>query len=286
MSKADPSGVPLANATFKVTSAADPSFLTQMTTSDPSGSVTLANLTPGMYCLEEVAVPQGYLLQPTYTPSNCVAVNPDPKHDSPSAVSVVDPPAPTPPPTPTPTPTPVPSPTPTPTLAPMGELQVVKTDPAGHTVTTPGFTFDLHLGSSSGPVVATVTTDTTGTAIAALSPTTHCVEETGAADGYQVAPTYTPGACVTVAVDPTKGSNPTTVTVADPVSAGGASSSTARPPPSPARARVASHRSTSTAVSSASLAVALLAFGAVLSVTGVVMIAVGMNRRHPGVALR
>ena len=284
VSKADPSGVPLANATFKVTSASDPSFNVQMTTSDPSGSATLTNLTPGMYCLEEVAVPQGYLLQPTYSPNKCVLVRSDPTgHDHPTTVSVLDPPAATPGPAPTPAPTPAPAPSP----APTGELRVVKTDDAGQPVTAPGFTFDLHLGSPSGPVVATITTDTSGTAIAAaLRPTTHCVEETGAADGYQVAPTYTPGPCIAVAVDPTKGSDPTTVTVADAPSAGAASSSTGRPPPSPAHLRAAGHRSSTAAVPPASLVVALVAFGAALLVMGVLMIAVGMNRRHLGVAVR
>ena len=284
MTKSDPSGVPLANATFKVTSASDPTFSIQLTTSDPNGSVTLANLTPGMYCLEEIAVPEGYLLQPTYAPNKCVLVTSDPNgHDNPMKVSVLDPLASTPSPTPTATPTPTPAPTP----APTGELQVVKTDAAGRPLTALGFTFDIHLGSSSGPVVATITTDTSGTAIAAaLSPTIHCVEETGAADGYQVAATYTPGPCVAVAVDPTKGSNPTTVTVADAPSAGAASSSTARPAPSPAHLRAAGHRSSTAAVPPASLAVALVAFGAALLVMGVLMIAVGMNRRHLGVAVR
>src|SRR5215470_7040697 len=87
VTKSDPSGVPLANATFKVTSASDPSFIMQMTTSDPSGSVTLANLPPGMYCLEEIAVPQGYLVQPTYAPDRCVLVKSDPTgHDNPTTV--------------------------------------------------------------------------------------------------------------------------------------------------------------------------------------------------------
>src|SRR5215472_7075492 len=284
VSQSGTSGLQLSAGMLRAARTRSARIRRSITTPDPSGSATLTNLTPGMYCLEEVAVPQGYLLQPTYSPNKCVLVRPDPTgHDHPTTVSVLDPPAATPGPAPTPAPTPAPAPSP----APTGELRVVKTDDAGQPVTAPGFTFDLHLGSPSGPVVATITTDTSGTAIAAaLRPTTHCVEETGAADGYQVAPTYTPGPCIAVAVDPTKGSDPTTVTAADAPSAGPASSSTARPPPSPAHLRAAGHRSSTAAVPPASLVVALVAFGAVLPVMGVLMIAVGMNRRHLGVAVR
>ena len=280
VTKSDPSGVPLANATFKVTSASDPSFSVQLTTSDPNGSVTLANLTPGMYCLEEIAVPQGYLLQPTYAPNRCVLVTSDPNgHDNPTKVSVVDPPASTPSPNPTATPTPTPAPTP----APTGKLQVVKTDAAGQAVAAPGFTFDIRAGSPSGTVVATITTDTSGTAIAAaLSPTTHCVEETAAADGYQLAPTYTPRACVMVTADPTNGASPARVTVADPPSGDAAAASTARPPLSPVHRAVTGLRSSTATISPA----ALVGFGAALLVIGLLMIAVGISRRHPGVPAR
>jgi hypothetical protein len=286
VAKTDPSGNPLDDATFKVTANFDPRFDERITTGGPSGSVTLGNLVPGTYCLVELAVPQGYMLQPTYAPSNCVRVKPDLTGHDTTMVTVTDPPAPRPTPTapPPPTPTPAPAPTPSATPGPTGELQIIKTDAAGKTATTPGFTFDVHVGSSSGPVVATITTDTSGTAIAAaLSPATHCVEETGASDGYQLAPTYAPGACVMVAMDPTRGSNPTTVSVVDPASKAATSPPTTGPPPSPAHAVAAGHGASTAAISRA---FALAAFGAVLLVIGVLMIAAGMNRRHLGVAVR
>jgi uncharacterized surface anchored protein len=280
---------PLAGAIFRVFNQTDPKNTVANLTTNSSGS-DQANLPVGpTYCLEETTAPQGYQLPPTYTPATgCVPLNPD---GTAATISATDLPSPTP--SPTPTPTPAPTPTPTPTPGPTGELQVVKTDPAGQTVTAAGFTFNLHAGSSSGPVVEAITTDTSGTAIAAaLSPATYCLEETAAPDGFQVAPTYSPGACVTVPADPTKGSNPATVTVADPASpspsAAAASSAAARPPPSAGHlASPSQGSSASTAISGGSIAVALIAFGTLLLVTGLLMIAVDVSRRRRlGIAIR
>lgn len=280
----------LGGASFRVFDQADPKKITIANLTTNSSGSDQANLPLGpTYCLEETIAPQGYQLPPTYTPATgCVPLNPD---GTAATISATDLPSPTP--TPTPAPTPAPTPTPTPTPGPTGELQVVKTDPAGQTVTAAGFTFNLHAGSSSGAVVAAITTDTSGTAIAAaLSPATYCLEETAAPDGYQVAPTYSPGACVTVPADPTKGGNPATVTVADPASpspsAAAASSAAARPPPSPSHlAAPTQGSSASTAISVGSIAVALVAFGALLLITGLVMIAVDVSRRRRlGIAIR
>jgi len=278
----------LAGAGFRVFDMTDPATTVANLTTKQGGSDQTRLPVGPTYCLEETTVPQGYQLAPTYTPAaGCVSL----KTSSPTLVSVTDPPSPTasvsptlpPSPTPAPTATPSPTPTPAPTPAPTGELQVVKTDAAGQAVAAPGFTFDIHAGSPSGTVVATITTDTTGTAIAAaLSPTTHCVEETGAADGYQLAPTYTPRACVIVTADPTNSASPARVTVADPLSGDAAAASTARPPLSPVHRAVTGLRSSTATISPA----ALVGFGAALLVIGLVMIAVGINRRHPGVAAR
>jgi len=273
----------LAGASFRVFDQADPKKITIATLTTNSSGSDQANLPLGpTYCLEETIAPQGYQLPPTYTPATgCMPLNPD---GTAATISATDLPSPT----PSPTPTPAPTPTLTPTPGPTGELQVVKTDPAGQTVTAAGFTFNLHAGSSSGRVVAAITTDTSGTAIAAaLSPATYCLEETAAPDGYQVAPTYSPGACVTVPADPTKGGNPATVTVADPPSAA-ATSAAARPPPSPGRLAVPTQRSSaSTAISGGSIAVALVVLGTLLLILGLVMIAVDVSRRRRlGIAIR
>jgi len=180
-----------------------------------------------------------------------------------------------------------------PTAGPTGELRIVKTDAAGHTVTSPGFAFDLHVDSASGRVVAAVTTDTTGIAIAAaLTPATYCLEETAAPDGFEVTPTYTPGACVTVPADPTKGSNPTRVTVADPASpsppANAATSGAAGAPPAANHlAGPGSGPPLAIRPGLDSFAIALVAVGALLVIAGLVMIAVDVNRRRRlGVEIR
>src|SRR2546429_114826 len=99
-------------------------------------------------------------------PSGCLAP-PPPRAPTPTA-----PPPPSPPPPPPPAPA---APTPTPTPTPTGELQVVKRDSTGQTVTAPGFTFNIRAGSATGQVIATIATDSSGTAIAgALNPATYC----------------------------------------------------------------------------------------------------------------
>ena len=274
---------PLAGASFRVFDKKDPKTTVATLTTNAGGSDQTSLAVGPTYCLEETAVPQGYQLAPNYTPAmGCVALDPS----NPTTIAVTDPPAPTPSASPTPTPSPAPTPTPSPTAGPTGELRIVKTDAAGQTITAPGFTFDLHVDSASGTVVAATTTDTTGAAIAAsLTPATYCLEETAAPDGYQVAPTYTPGACVTVPADPTKGSNPTIVTVTDPASpspsTNAASSGATRPPPAPNHLAQAHHGPPLAAGLSLDwFAAALVAVGTLLVISGLVMIAVDVNRRH------
>lgn len=288
VTKTDPSGntVQQAGAAFDVLQDSTSGPLRAQLTTDATGTAR-AGLEPGTYCLNETAAPPGYQLMPSYNPKQCVQV----MSGALTTVSVADPPAPTP--SPSASPSPTPTPTPSPTAGPTGELQIVKTDAAGHTVTSPGFAFDLHVDSASGRVVAAVTTDTTGIAIAAaLTPATYCLEETAAPDGFEVTPTYTPGACVTVPADPTKGSNPTRVTVADPASpsppASGAASGAAGAPPS-ANHLAGSGSGPPLAIRPGldSFAIALVAVGALLVISGLVMIAVDVNRRRRlGVEIR
>ena len=196
-------------------------------------------------------------------------------------------PTPTPEPTPTPTPTATPEPTPTPSPTPVqtGELEVVKVDTANQPVTTPGFTFNVRVGSAKGQVIATVNTDGSGTAIAgALNPATYCVEEISAPDGYQVAPTYSPSNCVSVGPDPTQGRSPTIVTVSDPPAptpapseaVAGVPSETPSPGgparPSPAPAAEGSR--------AAAVARGLVVLGALLLAAGGLMIALAVRRRR------
>jgi uncharacterized surface anchored protein len=277
---------PLKGATFAVCvndrNCTNP--VDQMTT-DTTGTAqkTLPTLPAGsQYCLRETAVPSGYLQMPTYEPaSGCVAFPTD------ASIAVTDPPAPSPSPsaTPTPTATPTPSPTPSPTPAPTGELQITKTDQGNRPITTPGFTFNIHVGSASGQVIATIATDDTGTAIAgALNPAMYCVEETSAPDGFQVAPTYSPSNCVMVASDGTQGRAPTLVTVIDPpASTPTPTAAGAGAPPSPsATPSAAAQATTPEPPSSPSAAVArgLVGIGALLLLAGIVMIVVAIRRRR------
>jgi len=245
--------------------------------------VTQAALAVGMkYCLEERAVPPGYLKLPTFKPDACftlTALNPA------ADVRVTDPPAPGPSPTPTPTPTPTPSPSPTAT----GELRVVKTDLSGTHVTTPGFTFNVSLGTTSGQVVATVSTDGSGTAVAAaLTPGVYCVEEIATPDGFQLAPTFSPSACVSVAADPTQGHSPSTITVADPPTATPSSTpgtGASKEPPLGATGSLGSSGHSGPG-SMGTLAKVLLALGALLLVVGGAVIAIEVRRRRQTAALQ
>jgi hypothetical protein len=275
--KTDPSGSPVtvAGAKFNVhRDTPDGELVPPVLTTDATGAAS-ERLAQGTYCLEEIAAPAGYQVAPTYVPAQCQPV----VAGAPAATMfrVADPPA--------STPTPTPSPTPSPTQAPTGELQITKTDTSNQTMTTPGFTFNVHVGSAGGQVIATIATDSSGKAVAgALNPATYCVEETSAPDGYQVAPTYSPSACVAVASDPTQGRAPTLVTVIDP------SASTPTPtdagaavPPSPspkpsAAGQVAPPQPPSSPA--AALARGLVGLGALLLLAGAVMIVVAIRRRR------
>jgi hypothetical protein len=242
-------------------------------------------------------------LVPPLPPSRTVAAQaaPDPTPSPTPSRSPKPSPTPSPTPTPspsqtpspTPSPTPVPtataSPTPTPSAAPPGELQISITDTSNQLITLPGFTFNIHVGSAGGQVVATISTDTSGTAVAgALNPATYCVEETSAPDGYQDTPTYSPAQCVTVASDSTQGRAPTLVTVIDPPAApspsptdSGAVAATPTPTPSPtpsaaAQATVPQPPSTL----AGTVAKVLVGLGALLLLAGAVMIVVAIRRRR------
>jgi Prealbumin-like fold domain len=194
-------------------------------------------------------------------------------------------PTPTPEPTPIPTATPTPQPTPTPTPTPIqtGELTIVKVDTSGQAITVPGFTFNVRVGSAKGQVIATITTDGSGTAIAgALNPATYCVEEVSAPDGYEMSPSYSPSNCVSVAPDPTQGRSPTTVTVSDPPqptptpseAAAGAQSA----PPSPGRSARPKSAPGGSGGPMAALARLLVVLGALLLAAGAVMIVIAVRR--------
>lgn len=239
-------------------------------------------LTPGMYCLEETAAPAGYQLAPTYTPASCEFVV-----DTVIAVEVADPP------NPTPTPARTPVPTPVPTAIQTGELQVVETDPSGRILTTAGFTFNISLGTPGGQVIATVSTNASGIAVAgALNPATYCVTQTAVPDGFTLAPVYAPSACVAVTGDPTQGRNPTTITVADQSAAsptptdsgaaGAAVPSASAPPPTNAPRPAAAEVGTSSLVGT--LAKVLVAFGLVLLAVGGALVLMEIRRRRRRVA--
>jgi hypothetical protein len=173
-----------------------------------------------------------------------------------------------------------------------GELRVFVTDSAGQAVTAPGFTFNVSVGAANGQVISTVSTDASGSAVAgALNPATYCVTETGVPDGFQLAPRYSPGACVPVTGDPTQGRNPTTVIVANPASA----SPTPSPAPTDSAAALASPSAvpsvpgrTVTAQPSSlpvgALAKGLIGLGALLLLVGGVLVGLEIRRRRRAAA--
>lgn len=272
--KTDPSGSPIMSggATFQVHQGGTAGPVVATVTTDDSGTVTATGLpVPSSYCVVETAAPAGFQVQPTFTPAQCGFIT----GTALQTVSVADPP------------TAAATPTPTPTPALTGELQVAKTDLSGQPITTPGFTFNVHVGSSSGPVIATLTTDATGTATAgALNPATYCVEETGAPSGYQVQPTYSPSACVQVMADTSQGRNPTVITVSDPPQATPTPSDTpAAGTPSPGAGAAQGPGSTASGSSGPSvltgvLARGLLGIGALLVLGGAILIVVAIRRRR------
>ena len=225
----------------------------------------------------------------TEQPGPSPAQTPTPTPTTPSPTPTPTPTStPTPTPTPSPSPSPSPSPTPTPTATPVvtGELQIAKVDVHSQPITTPGFTFNIRVGSSSGQVIATISTDGSGTAVAgALNPATYCAEETSAPDGYQVAPTYSPAACVAVESDPTQGRSPTTVTVMDPAAATPAPAavlpSNVAPSPS-VPPTAAAHPATAqpSSLPVAALVRGLIGLGALLLAIGAILIAVAVRRRR------
>jgi uncharacterized surface anchored protein len=274
--KTDQSGqpIPVAGVTFEVREMPGGRLVGQVMTG-PDGIAVQRGLNPGRYCVKELTAPAGYQLAPTYTPQDGCGFVP-----APNVVSAADPP------TPTPSPTAIPSPTPSPTPPPTGELQITKTDPNNQTITMPGFTFNIHVGSVSGQVIATIATDGSGIAVAgALNPATYCVEETSAPDGYQVAPTYSPAACVAVASDPTQGHAPTIVTVIDPPAATPTPTAAGAADASPSPSATPHAAAQGPAPQAPSLPVAavvrgLVGVGALLLLAGAVMIVVAIRRRR------
>jgi uncharacterized surface anchored protein len=267
--------VAAAGAAFRVHAGAPGGPVVANLTTDASGTVQAGGLGAGTYCVEQTAPAPGLQLAPQYTPAQCVPVT----GGGIAVVSVADPAA--------AAPTATPTPTPVPTAAPTGELQVNVTDPSGQPITAPGFTFNVHVGSPTGQVIATVTTDGSGSAVAAaLNPATFCVEETTAPDGYQVAPAYSPGACVQVVADLTQGHSPAIVTVTNPPnatpspSAGGATTASASPSAGGITHLVTPSPVSAGTLSRATLARALIGGGGLLLLAGLVMILVAVRRRQ------
>jgi hypothetical protein len=232
---------------------------------DQSGTATAAGLPPGTYCVVETAAPQGFQLQPSYAPSQCLGVGADSSPgQNPTRVTVTDPPSP----------------------PPTGELQVVQVDSSGRNVTAPGFTFNARVGSAAGQVVASLTTDQTGTAVAAwLNPSTYCVEQTAVPDGWQMQPAYQPGQCVAVPADSSQGRNPATITVSDPVapapSPTPSEEATAPPAESPSPAAIVPlPTSAPSEAGFGPLGLGLVGFGLALLATGLAMVVVGLRRRR------
>lgn len=249
---------------------------TTLTTSNTG--VAAKDLVPDTYCLEETAAPPGFQVAPNYTPnSGCIAV----QAGATAVISAADPPV------NQASPSPSASPSASPTPMPTGEIQITKVDTGGRTVTAPGFTFNIRVGSATGQVIATIATDGSGIAVAgALNPATYCVEEISAADGYQLAPSYSPSACVAVKADPTQGRSPTVVTVTDPPAptptptaqgAGGAAAS-----PSPGTGTHAPTSVSPSGLPAAAVSKGLIGFGVVLLLAGGVLIAVAIRRRRAG----
>jgi uncharacterized surface anchored protein len=248
---------------------------------DGSGVATATGLDLGRYCVGQLTAPAGYRLAPAFTPNDgCDQVTD--LHTG--LVSAADPPNATPTPTGPPTPTPVPTPTPAATAMPTGELQVLQTDSTGTAVTTPGFIFNVSVGTTGGQVIATISTDGSGRAVAAaLNPSTYCVVQTAAPDGFQLAPTYSPAACVAVAADPTQGRSPSTITVADPPTTTPSPSASAETAALPSQAPPSSRptaRSTASALPVAALSKVLIALGLLLLLAGGVLVALEIRRRR------
>ena len=278
ITKTDRSGttIPLPGARFRIhLGSPTGQVVATVTTAIGTGSVTttLPALPNTSYCLEEIAAPAGYEVMPQYDPDACIML----AAGETTTVKVSDPPV------ATASPSPTPSPTPSPPVT--GELQITKVDTAGRTITTPGFTFNVRIGSANGPTIATIATDGSGIAVAgALNPATYCVEEISAPDGYQVAPTYSPSSCVGVASDPSQGRSPTIVTVADPPAATPTPSAGAVPVESPSAtprsggpAVVKQPPSTPVATIASR---AMIGLGILLLLGGAVMIVVAIRRRR------
>jgi uncharacterized surface anchored protein len=285
--------VTLPGARFKVHQGSPTGSVVATLITDGSGSAT-ATLAAGLtYCVEETAAPPGFQVAPAYAPAACVPVT----AGATSVVSAADPPVPVPT-----------SPSSTPTTAPpgavTGEVEVIKTDPGGQVVTTPGFRFDVSAGTTSGHLIAIITTDGSGTAITAgLRPARYCVAEISAPDGYRVEPTYSPSACVTVTADPIHGRHPTTIRVADATSAaqspsastvgpGGAAEqptpgAAGRTPAAPTRAaplgvlwKALAGLSVPRALAGSSAWEALVGFSVLVQAIGLTMVAVALRRRR------
>jgi prealbumin domain-containing protein len=271
--------IPVAGVTFLLRGPAATGQVRQIKT-DGSGIATATGLELGRYCVGQLTAPAGYQLAPTFTPPDGCDQATD-QHTG--LVSAADPPSATP--TPTGVPTPGPTPTPAASAMPTGELQVLQTDSTGAAVTTPGFTFNVSVGTTGGQVIATISTGGNGRAVAAaLNPSTYCVVQTATPDGFQLAPTYSPSACVAVAADPTQGRSPSTITVADPPtttpSPSASAETAALPSAAPPSSRPAAPRSTASALPVAALSRVLIAFGLVLLLVGGVLVALEIRRRR------
>jgi hypothetical protein len=276
--------IPVAGVMFLLRGPAAASLVRQIKT-DGSGIATATGLELGRYCVGQLTAPAGYRLAPTFTPNDgCDQVTD--QHTG--LVSAADPPNATP--TPTVPPTPTPTPTPAATAMPTGELQVLQTDSTGTAVTTPGFTFNVSVGTTGGQVIATIATDGNGRAVAAaLNPSTYCVVETAVPDGFHLAPTYSPSACVAVAADPTQGRSPSTITVVDPPNASpsptASAAAAALPSQAPPSSGPTAPRSTASALPVAALSKVLIAFGLLLLLVGGVLVALEIRRRRRRSAL-
>lgn len=148
---ADNLQVRLPGATFKITEVSTQDSWTM--TTDAQGEITLVNLVPGQYKIEEIAVPQGYVLDPTakfvdLAQGEVKTVQLTNKKETP----------------------------------PTGKIEVVKTDSVTKSVLA-GAEFDVK--DAKGAVVAHLVTDATGHALTKDLPLgKYTVVETKAPKGY------------------------------------------------------------------------------------------------------
>ena len=149
--KTDPSGATVDGATFAVHRDSPQG---QLVRSVSAGDIHLS-LPLGTYCAVETAPPPGYRLPSGPACATLSAPQPN------QVLTFVDQP-----------------------LPQGGALRVIQTDLSGGTVAAAGAAFRVHAGSPAGAVVATLSTDGSGTATAGgLGPATYCVEQTAVPQG-------------------------------------------------------------------------------------------------------